>query len=186
MHQHTRSARGGNRCCKHRPTLLCFFALAFAVLATHSQADPHPVGKDYQTVGAATLKVAWLRIYDAELSTPSGQYRPDEEPLLLALTYRRAIAAEKLIDKTRQQLTDRLTAPMLTDVTEQLTQMWPDVDRGDVISFLLKPNGDGVFFFNQQPIGTIENPDFNRAFIDIWLGRDSTYPKIARVLRGEP
>lgn len=141
--------------------------------------------KNYQTIGEASLRVALFRIYDARLSSPSGMLEPDREPLLLTLKYNRSISREKLVEETRDQLMGKIGTTNLSKVSAYLEKIWPDVNKGDVISFLLTPNGNGTFYFNGEPLGAVPDPEFNRAFINIWLGQNSSYPKLASKLRGE-
>ncbi|BFM08613.1 chalcone isomerase family protein [Halioxenophilus aromaticivorans] len=166
-----------------RAVLLCL--ILWPVLSTAETAQQHATPPNFKPIGAATLKVALFRIYDAQLSSPSGEYLPKEEPLLLELKYRREIHRDKLVEKTKQQLADRIEPELLTDVTATLKSLWPSVTDGDVVAFLLNPNGNGIFYYNGQHLGALPHPQFNRAFMDIWLGQDSSYPKLASKLRGE-
>jgi hypothetical protein len=142
------------------------------------------INKNFNVIGEATLKVAFFNIYDATLLSPSGSYAPGTEPLLLQLTYRRSIDNQTLVEKTIDELADKFTDQELADFKNQLAEIWPSVSRGDQLAFLLQPTGPGEFFFNGEPIGAVGSQAFNRAFIGIWLGEDSRYPKLARKLKG--
>ena len=57
--------------------------------------------------------------------------------------------------------------------------------KGDQLAFYIDAQGGGHFFFNQKWIGVINEPDFSQAFINIWLSDQSSYPRLAKRLRGE-
>lgn len=166
--------------CVHTVRLLLVVIVVIGCAVTHAS-----VNKNFQIIGEATLKVAFFNIYDATLLSPSGIYAPGTEPLLLQLTYRRAIDNQTLVDKTVGQLDGKFTEMELADYKTQLAEIWPSVDKGDQLAFLLLPTGPGEFFFNGEPIGAVGSEAFNRAFISIWLGEDSRYPKLARKLKGD-
>lgn len=171
-----------------RSTLYCLSLACLAVMMStppSAASQPYANFLQYKTVGKDTLRVALFRIYNAELSSPSGQYRPAVEPLLLKLRYLRNINSEQLLSKTQQQLSHRLAPNLLQEVSSTLKNLWPDVSAGDELSFLLSPNGVGTFYFNGKHLGSLPHSQFNRAFLDIWLGEDSSYPKMASRLRGE-
>ena len=157
--------------------------LSAPLLARANEGGRLPV--DFKTIGDASLRVAMFRIYDARLTSPSGQYQPNKEPLMLTLTYQRDIHRDKLIEKTQQQLARQLDSEALNAATIKLRNLWPNVSQGDRLAFLLNPDGHGSFFFNGEHLGELQQPHFNRAFMNIWLGEDSSYPKLARKLRGE-
>ncbi|WP_370298418.1 chalcone isomerase family protein [Pontibacterium sp.] len=153
------------------------------VISVNAYAQSTPPN-DYKQVGAAKLRVLWFDIYDAELSSPDGRFSRIKGPLMLKLTYLRDIKKQKLLEETANQL--RLIEPSVVQVwLRQLERIWPEINRGDRLAFLLDPEGFGHFYFNEQYVGTINDARFGPAFISIWLGQNSDYPDLARKLRGE-
>ncbi|MGB0733932.1 MAG: chalcone isomerase family protein [Pontibacterium sp.] len=153
----------------------------------------------FQTIGTAPLKVMWFDVYDATLSSASGRYE-EGEPILLRLEYARDISKRALVNETRKQLQNQLSSHSekpsdqhgllfdelkLEEGLSRLSELWPSVEQGDVISFYLDDADTGVFLFNDQYLGDIRIQGFAKAFADIWLGESSEYPELARRLKGE-
>lgn len=151
-----------------------------AVSAVVAQEAP----QQYKPVGSATLRVLWFDIYSAELRSPNGVFYEMKGLLLLKLTYLRHIKKQKLLDETATQL--KFDKPILvTGWMSQLEDIWPDIGKGDQLWFYLDAGGEGHFYLNERYIGSINDIRFGTAFISIWLAEDSSYPDLARKLRGE-
>ena len=166
-------------------TRLWVTALAvFAVLCLPPTAFASPVD-DLQKVGSARLKVLLWTIYDSTLYSPDGNYERVEPDLALELTYRREIAAQELIERTAQEwqnlgLDSREQASWL----EQLKTLWPDVRPGDTLTLRVDAQLGSRFYFNDQFIGELEDADFTRRFLAIWLDSNSRYPRQRAELLG--
>ena len=50
--------------------------------------------------------------------------------------------------------------------------IWPDVSKGDTITFDVDVTGVSRFYFNGEWLGAIEDPDFAPLFIAIWLSSE--------------
>ena len=144
---------------------------------------PTTAPDSYELVGEARLKVLWFEVYDARLSSSSGSFNTNE-PLLLSLTYLRNISKQRLISETKQQLQGRLDNDRLSSALTELESIWSDVEKGDCLSFWLTADNRGGFYLNHRFIGAVEDPEFNRAFINIWVAETSSFPKLAKQLRG--
>ncbi|MCO4758750.1 MAG: chalcone isomerase family protein [Oceanospirillaceae bacterium] len=140
--------------------------------------------QQYKPVGAATLRVLWFDVYAAELRSPDGVFSAMKGPLLLKLTYLRDIKRQKLLDETAAQL-ESVSPELRSRWLSQLEAIWPDIGKGDQLWFYLDAGGKGHFYFNERYIGSINDIRFGTAFLSIWLAEDSSYPDLARKLRGE-
>lgn len=161
-------------------TICIFVLMQFSANASAQLTVPN----DYKQVGSAKLRVLWFDVYDAELSSPDGRFSRIKGPLMLKLTYLRDIKKQKLLEETANQL--RTIEPPLVRVwLNRLEMIWPEINRGDRLAFYLDPNGLGHFYFNEHYVGSINDARFGKAFIRIWLGQNSSYPDLARKLRGE-
>ena len=170
---------------------LALLALTTSGLANSADSSTHLVQpqshyppKSYETVGKTRLKVLWFDVYDAVLKTPNGRYVTGS-PALLELSYLRDIKSKALVKETKKQLANALSDEVLERAASQLGELWPDVTSGDKISFLKLSDDKGVFYFNDNELGEVNMPNFAAAFLDIWLGEDSEYPKLAAQLKGE-
>ena len=64
----------------------------------------------------------------------------------------------------------------------QLDKILPDVERGDVLVLRVSNSLASLFFFNNSLIGTIEDQDFTKDFLALWLSERSSYPKLRNKL----
>jgi hypothetical protein len=135
-------------------------------------------------VGTARLKVLFWEVYDSQLFTPSGSWQ-GKAPYQLSLRYLRDIPASKLVEETdkawRQQ---GRSHPKQNEWLQQLSDMWPDIARGDHLVFALNAKGQSAFWFNGRPIGGIDDDDFGALFGGIWLDQDSPQPALRNQLIG--
>jgi hypothetical protein len=164
-------------------------AFIFMLLVSTASAGSITAPENWNKVGEAELKVLWFHIYSAALFTPSGKYlnvdvnKPN--PLLLELTYKRNISKADLIEETEEQLEMFTESEKIPIWIGQLNQIWPEISKGDQLSFWIDEQGHGNFFYNQSWIGVVTEPEFSNAFINIWLSEKSSYPELAKELRGE-
>jgi hypothetical protein len=140
----------------------------------------------WKTVGQATLKVLFFTIYDAELKSPSGKVSHHTKcaPCLLRLTYRKNIDSDEFLEITREEWT-RFGMPkaLMEARLKTLNQLMPSVRDGDTISFLASGT-QGDLFHGSKHLGAIKGQDFVHAFLAIWLGANTRYPKIKNLLLG--
>ncbi|MGB0662881.1 MAG: hypothetical protein ACPGMR_03735 [Pontibacterium sp.] len=142
------------------------------------------------TVGEARFSVLWFDVYDAKLSTQTGRFEGVTAPIKLELTYLRKISKAELVEQTEKQW-KRLGFP-----SEQyqpwlavLTQVWPDVNKGDRLAFSFPSAGQSGFTFNDEaliaPEGVNLDDDFARAFLLIWLSEETPNPDFFQQLTGQ-
>lgn len=144
-----------------------------------------PLPADLNTVGRAELKLFFFKLYEAELLNPSGQFEQLQGPILLRLTFHRDISNNRLLEETRKRLDGETSTVRLTDWIDHLRGLWPSVEKGDEMAFFMDSSGQGHFYFGERYVGCLEDRNFSRAFLNIWLGDDSGYPELTRKLRGE-
>ena len=139
--------------------------------------------EELEPVGSATLKVLFWSIYSSTLYTDDGIYTGIEPDLALQITYRRRISKIDLLDRTEEEWenTSRNQRSWKGWLT-QLDKILPDVERGDVLVLRVSNSLASLFFFNNSLIGTIEDQDFTKDFLALWLSERSSYPKLRNKL----
>jgi len=141
--------------------------------------------KKMQTVGEARMRVLFWDVYDARLLAPQGAYREDR-PFALSLTYLRTLDGEKIAERSIEEMRGQ----GVTDETALerwlafLTRVIPDVREADEIVGVAAPNGSTRFFRDGTLIGEIDDARFTRAFFDIWLGEQTSEPRLRDQLLG--
>ncbi len=160
--------------------ILVLLTLPFNIQATTQQES------SLLEVGSATLTKLFWTIYDSRLFTTSGEYRGIESDLVLEIVYQRKISKQQLINSTRDewQALSLYTESSSEQWLNELEQFWPDVDKSDTIELKVSEQLNSHFYFNGNAIGTINDAEFTRRFLAIWLSPDSRYPKLQRQLTG--
>lgn len=140
--------------------------------------------QNWQRIGEADLSILWFDVYNAELLSADGRYVGTKTPLILKLNYRRNISQRDLLDETQKQIEKFARTAQTDRWLAKLSQIWPNIKKGDQLAFWVDQKNIGHFFYNANWIGSLEDPAFSSAFIQIWLSDNSSYPDLAKKLRG--
>ncbi|MDP6969431.1 MAG: chalcone isomerase family protein [Gammaproteobacteria bacterium] len=162
--------------------ILLSVAPAFGNQNTTRDKD-QPSIPNYQLVGQADVHWLWLKLYTAQLRTPSGRYNQQTRNLSLQLTYARTFSRDELIKATLQEW-QRQDIYYLAQWAVELSNIWPHVEVDDRILLFVDSNGYSHFFYNQSFIGTVEDTAFAQAFTDIWLSENTQKPLLRQQLTG--
>ena len=128
-------------------------------------------------VGRSSLRVMVFKVFDSALFTESGDWQNPQTAFRYELTYARNISGSVLASQTTKEwnhlgFTDARQAGWV----EYLEEIWPDVSKGDTITFDVDAAGVSRFYFNSEWLGAIEDPDFAQMFIAIWLSPETSRP----------
>ncbi len=157
-----------------------FILLVFALLLGSAQANP---AQDLKMVGSGTFNFMFWKIYDISLLTASGSYSEGEQPLALAITYARDIEGKQLVSTTIDEW-ERQDINWQENWSTRLMEIFPDITEGDQLLLRVDEQYNSNFYFNEQPIGVIEDSAFTDAFLAIWLSSDTRSQKLTRELTG--
>ncbi len=141
-----------------------------------------------QKLGAGPLRFLGLRIYDAELWA-NADFRLDnffEHQHALKLTYARTLYGKLIAERSEQEISklgigDEKKRKVWL---EQMTKLFPDVNKGDSLSALYTPGKGLKFLRNDAPLGDIADPEFARAFMAIWFAPGTSEPGLRKQLAG--
>lgn len=128
-------------------------------------------------IGRSSLRVMVFKVFDSALFTESGEWQDPTKSFRYELTYARTIAGAVLASQTTKEwehlgFTDERQSVWV----EYLEAIWPDVSKGDTITFDVDAAGVSRFYFNGEWLGAIEDPDFAPLFIAIWLSPETSRP----------
>ena len=154
--------------------------LIFVLLLGSAQASPV---KDLKTVGSGTFNFLFWKIYDISLLTSTGEYRQGEQPLALEITYAQNIEGNQLVTSTIEEW-ERMEISWQENWSSKLGDIFPNITEGDQLLLRVDENNNSNFYFNQQPIGVIEDSEFTDAFLAIWLSSNTRSQKLTRELTG--
>lgn len=161
---------------------LAMVMCAFPAFASQFKSSEVP---NAQIVGQGRLSVFMLDVYDAKLYAPGGVFQ-DGQPFALELSYLRSIEGLKIADRSIQEMRDQgmQDEAKLQVWQDQMRKIFPDVEDGDIITGVYTQTRDAVFYKDGQEIGRIGDPDFSRAFFNIWLDEKTNAPALRRKLLG--
>ena len=163
---------------------------------------------DAQLIGQGRMRIMLWNLYDIKLYASAGNYQT-QQPFALELSYLRKIkgkqiAKQGLVEMRKQGWDDE---QQLTKWLDFMLATFPDVKKNSLLVGVYAGAGKTVFL-EQQPlsksdsgkadsgkrkpdkisltpsrvIGQIEDESFAKAFFDIWLGEQTTAPKVRRKL----
>lgn len=154
-------------------TLICA-ALLFTGTAKASAVD------DLNKRGQGEMSYLFWTLYSAEFyTTPSNSERA------LKLEYYRAIDSEDLVDATKDQWSKLgYSNNNIQRWLKPLYAMWPNVEEGSTLTIRVAEDNVSRFYFDEQPIGTIQDKQFGEAFLAIWLSENTSEPGLRKQLLG--
>ena len=171
-----------------RKTLLLACVMVFTNLAhVHAVEYIKPYIPNAEKAGEGRLTYLFWDVYDATLFAPNGQTDGNRPPLALSLSYLRPIEGRKIADRSIEEmrklgLNDEVK---LADWHAQMKNIFPDVDMGITLTGVYNNDGSTIFYKNGENIGRISDPDFTRAFFDIWLDEKTSAPDLRQSLLGK-
>jgi hypothetical protein len=130
-------------------------------------------------IGEGTLKVLMWQVYDLRLYTDGTPFSWNNK-FMLEFDYSRELKKESVIDASLKEF------KLQPNVSDKDTKAWEKyleqviqpVQKGTKASVIWVPEGQIVFDYEGSPPSTIENEDFARAFLNIWLGEKTSRPKL--------
>ena len=161
---------------------ICILLFLFHSASVSGQEMPSHM----KSVSQIKLSILWFDIYTAELLTETGQYAGFSGPLMLKLNYLRNISQRDLLSETKKDILNFSTEQQASRWLNELLLIWPAIKKADQLAFTIDDQRFGHFFHNKRWIGSINDPAFSIAFVQIWLSKNSRYPKLAKQLRAEP
>lgn len=133
-------------------------------------------------------KLTWLgfHVYDARLYAPTGfdVSNPFAQQFVLELTYARKLEGKAIAEASRDEM-QRLAIGSSEQHTKWLAQMeklFPNVEKGRRIAGVNQPGQGARFYVDGNFVGSVDEPDFARAFFAIWLDPRTRAPRLRESL----
>jgi hypothetical protein len=169
----------------HMPkyTIFCFLVVLYTLsFSGVTIADPL---SNLKKVGEAKLQVLFWDVYNSSLYSQTGQYQAENFPQALKIDYLRDIDSKDLIERTREEWKKLgIEKAEFSPWLPLLTDMFPDIKKGDTLMLNVDENQQSEFFFNGKKIGDITDQSFGKTFLRIWLDENCRYPKVRNKLIG--
>ena len=139
-------------------------------------------------LGSGRLTFLLMHIYDARLWAPEplAPERAVQAPVALELEYARKLVGKLIAERSLEEMK---RVPGMADEQAQrwlawMVQTFPDVAAGDRITGVHRPGESARIFLNGTLRGELKDADFARRFFAIWLGPQTSEPKLREQLLG--
>lgn len=141
---------------------------------------------DGRLLGEGRLTWFGFHVYDARLYAPANFDPVDAtaRPFVLELTYARRLSGRSIAEASR----DEMRRLGFGDEAQhgrwlaQMQRLFPDVEPGRRIAGVNRPGGGARFYVDGSFAGSIDEPEFARAFFAIWLDPRSRAPRLRESL----
>lgn len=163
-------------------------AAASTALLASMTAAPHITRYVADARLAGEGKLTWLgfHVYDARLfAAPRFDVAdPYTQAFVLELTYARKLEGKSIAEASRDEIQrlgfgDEARRARWLAAMEKL---FPDVDKGRRIAGVNQPGVGARFYVDGSFVGSIDEPDFARAFFAIWLDPRTRAPRLRESL----
>ena len=168
------SKRSRNRLFSLVTLTLIYAALLFTGNAKASSVD------NLSKRGQGEMSYLFWTLYSAQFyATPTNSERA------LKLEYYRAIDSKDLINATHEQWNKLgYSNNNIQRWLKPLYEMWPNVEAGSTLTIRVTEDNVSRFYFDEQPIGVIQDKQFGEAFLAIWLSENTSEPGLRKQLLG--
>ena len=158
-----------------------------ALLAGHAPASWQESLPGARIIGAGEFRWFGFDVYNARLWSAAKPLASDQ-PFALELIYQRRISRDDLVqasvDEIKRLAGNNISAAQLAGWQMQMQQSFVDVQAGTRITGVYLPGQGARFFVGQQLQHEIDDPQFARAFFDIWLDPRTRSPELRQQLLG--
>lgn len=138
---------------------------------------------DLVKIGGGDLRYFVWHIYTAELYAQTRIFHIDK-PYALRITYARKVSKARLIQSTKSELRHH-TATSENKISrwmEGLNKLWRDVKKNDALTLSVDKHQRAHFYLNNIALGSINDPEFTKAFSSIWLAENTSKPDLRAAL----
>ena len=156
---------------------LVMFSPAQAFESTLPGAEPTP---------PVRMTVWGFDVYDAKLWARAG-FAPAQyvrHPFALELQYLRGLKGEAIAQRSLDEMKRQgpITALQSQAWLKAMQALFPDVQKGDRITGVHKPEQGAEFWVNERLVGQVNDPQFAQLFFGIWLSPQTSAPDVRKAL----
>ncbi len=163
-------------------------ALLLSALASQAQTLPELITRDLMGLamrGEATLRFFGLKVYDVRLWTQMKPFTHGD-PFAIELVYDLNLNGKDIAERSVKEM--RLQGcedeAKLKRWGEEMARIFPDIKKGDTLIGVSIPGKEARFYNREKLIAAVPDPEFAKAFFDIWLSEKSSEPKLRLKLLG--
>lgn len=143
-----------------------------------------------RVLGKGTYSVWGLDIYHATLWGSEKIMHPDQwhtQRLALELRYARDFDGKDIAKRSVDEM--HMQSPLAQDKAQAwlktLESLFPNVRKDQTLTGIYLPGANSQFLSNENPIGSINDPDLAQRFFAIWLSPKTSAQKLRKALLGD-
>ena len=167
--------------------------LCAPLVATAQAAVPAEVAAELpgaRALGNGRLTFLGLHIYDVRLWV-TAEFKAEtfeQAPLALELEYGRTLYGKLIAERSLKEMkrVEALSDEQGARWLDEMTQLFPDVTKGDRITGVQQPGAATRFFHNGKLRGEVRDAEFTRRFFGIWLSPKTSEAALRQSLLTTP
>ena len=172
-----------------RALILTLGAL-FCALTSGAQILPAAITIEYPGLiarGEGVMRFFGVKVYDVRLWTMSNFFTPSE-PFALELVYDMALNGRDIAERSVQEMRAQghRDAAKLKRWGDDMAKIFPDIKKGDALIGVSIPGKEARFYTREKFIAAVPDPEFAKAFFDIWLSEKTSAPTVRSKLLAAP
>lgn len=139
----------------------------------------YTVASEMKLIGQGTLKVLFFEVYDVRLLADSKPFSWKNK-FQLEFEYKREVKKQSVIESSIKEMRrqSNILDKDINQWQEYLEISIKPVQEGSQATVSWNPNGQITFHYQSSEPTTIEDENFARAFLNIWLGEETSQPKL--------
>jgi hypothetical protein len=159
-------------------------------LTVSAHSLPELVARDVMGLsvrGEAAMRFIGVKVYDVRLWTQMKPFN-HAEPFAVELVYDMNFSGKDIAERSVKEIRAQGYGDEMKLLRwgADMARIFPDIKPGDVLIGVSLPGKEARFYNRERLIATVPDPEFAKAFFDIWLSEKSSEPKLRLRLLGAP
>ena len=162
------------------------------MVMVHANTLPDVVAKDHAGLsirGEGVLRFFGIKVYEARLwakTKPAVVTIAPGELFALELVYDMSIKGREIAERSTAEMrkVGYSNEAKLKAWNDEMLRIFPDIKKGESIIGVSVPGKGATFYSRDKLIATAADPEFAKAFFEIWLSEKTSEPKLRERLLG--
>lgn len=168
--------------------LVLSISLSVIAMPVSAKNLPEALTKEHRGLAVFSeglLRVFGFKVYDIRLWTP-GKKHSFDDMFALELVYDMGLKGKDIAERSAAEMRKQGFGDeaKLMKWSQEMARIFPDVKRGDALIGVFVPGKEAQFYSQDKRLATVADPEFAKAFFDIWLSEKTSEPKLREKLLG--
>ncbi|MEP7154606.1 MAG: chalcone isomerase family protein [Betaproteobacteria bacterium] len=144
-----------------------------------------PAAKTLTPLGEGTMRFFGLRVYDVQLWTAMKPFSY-QDAFALELVYHMSLKGRDIAERSVKEMRGQgySDEAKLKRWGDEMARIFPDIAKGDTLIGVNVPDKEARFYSRDKFIATVPDPEFAKAFFDIWMSEKTSAPGVREKLLG--